>query len=68
MVRAEGRELPGALSGRQNPQGLAFGGPFGEEGTGGMTLSEPRLETSVTVLGSGPFNGYVFGSRERGSR
>lgn len=68
MVRAEGRELPGAPSDGRTPRAWLSAGPFGEEGTGGMALSEPRLETSVTVLGSGPFNGYVFGSRERGSR
>lgn len=70
MVRAEGRELPGAPSGRQNPQGLAFGGSVwgGRNGRDGAVRAEAGVETSVTVLGSGPFNGYVFGSRERGSR
>lgn len=44
MVRAEGRELPGAPSDGRTPRAWLSEGPFGEEGTGGMALSEPRLE------------------------
>ena len=68
MVRAEGRELPGEPSGRQNHQGLAFGGFV----WGGRVclLSEPRLEVepSMTVLGSDRFHSYIFRSRERDFR